>query len=111
MRRKRRFAVGQTVRINNPGVTGVVAQADEEPTIGDEYWHKVRTDHGEFHEPGKNLQLVSSAKDCNTFPDGGFFTIGEDGKFVPWNEVLGGAESAKREKLGHVSTRVIHRTR
>lgn len=63
MFKKKRFAVGAKVRIKNPGVNGVVTQANDYPTIWDEYWHKVRTEQGEFHEPGRGLQLSAIPTD------------------------------------------------
>ncbi len=61
MNAKKRFAVGARIRVMNPGVTGVVVQADNEPTVIGEYWHKVRTEFGEREEPGSNLELVPTA--------------------------------------------------
>jgi hypothetical protein len=55
---KKRFAVGAHVRVKNPGVNGVVTQGDDEPTVLGEYWHAIRTEHGERKEPGCNLELV-----------------------------------------------------
>jgi hypothetical protein len=58
MNAKKRFAVGARIRVMNPGLTGVVIQADDEPTVIGEYWHEVRTEFGESKEPGSNLELV-----------------------------------------------------
>jgi hypothetical protein len=55
---KKRFAVGAKVRVKNPGINGVVKQADDEPTSLGEYWHTIQTVHGESPEPGCNLELV-----------------------------------------------------
>jgi len=55
---KKRFAVGAEVRVVMPGVNGVVAQLDDEPAAMGEYWHRVRTKHGERREPGCNLELM-----------------------------------------------------
>jgi hypothetical protein len=55
---KERFAVGAEVVVKNPGVVGVVTQADDKPSGLWEYWHRVKTDHGEYHELGCNLELV-----------------------------------------------------
>lgn len=55
---KKRFAVGAEVRIKMPGVNGVVTQFDTTPTVMGEYWHTVRTVHGDRREPGSNLELV-----------------------------------------------------
>jgi heat shock protein HspQ len=55
---KKRFAVGAEVRVKMPGVNGVVTQFDAVPTVMGEYWHTVRTEHGERREPGSNLELV-----------------------------------------------------
>jgi hypothetical protein len=58
MPQKKRFAVGAEVVISNPGVLGVITQADDKPTVLWEYWHRIKTDHREYHEPGCNLELV-----------------------------------------------------
>jgi hypothetical protein len=58
---KKRFAVGAKVRVILPGVTGLVTQFDDEPTVLGEYWHKIKTQSGERHEPGSNLELISRA--------------------------------------------------
>jgi len=55
---KKRFAVGAEVRVIMPGETGVVIELDNEPTVLGEYWHKVKTESGQRHEPGSNLELV-----------------------------------------------------
>lgn len=55
---KKRFAVGAEVRVKMPGVNGVVTQLDTAPTVMGEYWHTVRTDHGQRRGPGSNLELV-----------------------------------------------------
>ena len=55
---KRRFAVGASVLVKNPGVKGVVIQIDDEPTVMWEYWHTIKTEDGERKEPGCNLELV-----------------------------------------------------
>ncbi len=55
---KKRFAVGAEVRVKMPGVNGVVTQFDAVPTVMGEYWHTVRTEHGDRREPGSNLELV-----------------------------------------------------
>jgi len=55
---KKRFTVGASIRVNNPGVNGIVKQADDEPTSLGEYWHTIQTEHGECREPGCNLDLV-----------------------------------------------------
>jgi hypothetical protein len=57
-RKRQRFAVGAKVRVKNPGVNGVVTQCGDEPTALGEYWHMIRTEHGERREPGCNLELV-----------------------------------------------------
>jgi hypothetical protein len=41
-----------------PGVSGVVTQLDGEPAALGEYWHTVKTRHGERREPGCNLELI-----------------------------------------------------
>src|ERR1017187_3516251 len=56
--RQKRFAVGAKVRIIQPGINGVVTQLDDEPTVMGEYWHTIRTEHGETREPGSNLELI-----------------------------------------------------
>jgi hypothetical protein len=58
MPEKKRLAVGAHVMVVNPGMLGVVTQADDEPTIFGEYWHTIKTEHGEEREPGSNLELV-----------------------------------------------------
>lgn len=45
-----------------PGVTGVVTQLDEKPSILGEYQHTVRTDHGDRRELGSNLELIPTPK-------------------------------------------------
>jgi hypothetical protein len=58
MDERKRFAVGEQVRVKNPGVNGVVIQSDHEPAALAEYWHTIQTEHGERAEPGCNLELV-----------------------------------------------------
>jgi hypothetical protein len=58
MKNRNRFAVGAKVRVKNPGVNGVVIQAADEPAAMAEYWHTIRTAHGDRNEPGCNLELV-----------------------------------------------------
>ena len=55
---KKRFAVGAAVRVLMPGVNGVVMQTGDEITAMGEYWHVIRTAHGERKEPGSNLELI-----------------------------------------------------
>ncbi len=55
---RRRFAVNAEVRVTNPGINATVTQVDEEPTVLGEYWHTVKTGHGERREPGCNIELV-----------------------------------------------------
>jgi hypothetical protein len=59
---KKRFAVDAEVRVTMPGVNGVVTQLDDEPTVLGEYWHTIKTKHGERREPGCNLQLIPKAQ-------------------------------------------------
>jgi hypothetical protein len=66
---KKRFAVGARIRVMNPGITGVVIQADDEPTVIGEYWHKIRTEFGERKEPGSNLELIPAPM-TNSAPRG-----------------------------------------
>jgi hypothetical protein len=54
----KRFAVGAEVRVKMPGVNGIITQLDTSPTVMGEYWHAVRTEHGERREPGSNLELI-----------------------------------------------------
>jgi hypothetical protein len=61
MPEKKRFAVGAHVMVVNPGMLGLVTQADDEPTIFWEYWHTIKTEHGKEGEPGSNLELVPTA--------------------------------------------------
>ena len=55
---KRRFAVGANIVVKNPRVSGMVTQVDDEQTVMWEYWHTIKTEHGERREPGCNLELV-----------------------------------------------------
>src|SRR5271163_2417497 len=55
---QKRFAIGARVMIINPGIIGEVIQADDEPTVLWEYWHKVKTEFGEDKQPGSNLELI-----------------------------------------------------
>lgn len=57
-----RFAVGAEVLVKTPGMTGVVMQLDDEPTVFGEYWHTVRTGARERREPGWNLELIPTPK-------------------------------------------------
>jgi len=41
-----------------PGLNGIITQLDASPTVLGEYWHTVRTEHGERREPGSNLELI-----------------------------------------------------
>ena len=66
---KQRFATGARVLVKSPGIVGTVMQVDDEPTVLFEYWHLVRTEHGERREPGCNLELVPAAK-ANSEPPG-----------------------------------------
>lgn len=59
---KKRFAIGANVVVRNPGVTGVVANVDDKPTVLGEYWHRIETERGERREPGCNLELVPKAR-------------------------------------------------
>lgn len=59
---RQRFAVGAQVLVKTPGVVGTVVQVDEEPTVLWEYWHTIRTEHGDRREPGSNLELVPKTK-------------------------------------------------
>ena len=58
VQKKRRFAVDARVRVKRPGVNGVVTQVDDEQTVLGEYWHSIKTVHGERREPGCNLELI-----------------------------------------------------
>ena len=58
MKTPKRFAVGASVRIRMPGVDGVVTQLDSARSALSEYWHTIRTEHGERREPGCNLELI-----------------------------------------------------
>jgi hypothetical protein len=57
-KQRQRFDVGASVRVKMPGVNGVITQLDASPTAGGEYWHTIRTEHGERREPGCNIELV-----------------------------------------------------
>jgi hypothetical protein len=59
---KKRFDVNARVLIKNPGVVGVVTETADTPTVSGEYWHKIRTDHGEQDEPGCNLERIPEAQ-------------------------------------------------
>jgi len=59
--KKNRFAVGAKVLVIMPGVTGVVTHVDDEPGMFGEYMHAIKTEHGERHEPGSNLELIPKA--------------------------------------------------
>ncbi len=59
---KQRYAVGAQVLVKMPGVVGTVVQVDDVPTVFGEYWHTIRTEHGDRREPGSNLELVPKAK-------------------------------------------------
>ncbi len=41
-----------------PGVNGVVVHVGDEPAAMSEYWHTIKTKHGERKEPGSNLELI-----------------------------------------------------
>ena len=55
---KKRFAAGAEVRVIMPGMNGVVTHMDDATSVMGEYWHVVRTEHGERREPGSNLELL-----------------------------------------------------
>ena len=55
---KQRFAVGANIRVKTPGINGVVTQLDDAPAVMGEYWHTIKTEHGERREPGSNLELI-----------------------------------------------------
>ena len=57
MKSPKRFAVGTSVRIKNPGIDGVVTQLDSERSVLWEYWHTIKTKYGEQRVPGCNLEL------------------------------------------------------
>jgi heat shock protein HspQ len=61
MNEKKRFAVGEEVRVTIPGMNGVITQLDDKQTFLGQYWHAVRTQHGERREPGSNLEPLSTA--------------------------------------------------
>jgi hypothetical protein len=63
---KKRFALGATVIIKNPGLVGTITTLDDGPTSMGEYWHTIRTAHGQQREPGCNLELVPNPK-CGPF--------------------------------------------
>jgi len=58
MKSTKRFAVGTSVRVRNPGVDGVVTNLDNERSALSEYWHTIKTGQGERREPGCNLELI-----------------------------------------------------
>ena len=83
---KKRFAVGAEVRVKMPGVNGVVTHFDAAPTVMGEYWHTVRTEHGDRREPGSNLELVPvPAK--NAKPKESLATV-TDSKLLPPDQAL-----------------------
>ena len=59
---KKRFAEDSKVRIKTPGVNGVVTKLDDKATVMGEYYHTIKTEHGERREPGCNLELIPEAK-------------------------------------------------
>jgi len=60
---KKRFAVGAQVRVNRPGMNGVVTQVDDQPSVLGEYWHRISTEHRARKEPGSNLDLIAKVPD------------------------------------------------
>jgi hypothetical protein len=54
----KRFAVGEHVRIINPGIDGVVTQVDDERTFMSQYMHSIDTKYGSRREPGSILELI-----------------------------------------------------
>ncbi len=54
----KRFAVGERVRIINPGIDGVVTQVDDERTFMSQYMHTIDTKYGSRREPGSILELI-----------------------------------------------------
>ena len=58
LHKKLRFAVAEKIRIKNPGMNGTVLQVDDEQGPLGEYWHTIKTVHGERREPGCNLELI-----------------------------------------------------
>ena len=58
MKPPQRFAVGTAVRVSSPGVDGIVIALDDERSVMSEYWHTVKTKHGERREPGCNLAKI-----------------------------------------------------
>src|SRR2546425_1006914 len=56
--KKNRFAPDARVLVMMPGVTGVVTHVGDEPGMFGEYMHTIKTEHGERHEPGSNLELI-----------------------------------------------------
>jgi hypothetical protein len=58
MKSPKRFAIGTSIRIKNPGIDGVVTQLDNDRSSLSEYWHTIKTKYGERREPGCNLELI-----------------------------------------------------
>jgi len=58
MKSPKRFSVGASIRIKNPGIEGVVTQLDSERSSLSEYWHTIKTKYGERREPGCNLEVI-----------------------------------------------------
>ncbi len=83
---KKRFAVGAEVRVRMPGVNGVVTQFDMAPSVMGEYWHTVRTVHGDRREPGSNLELVP-VPTTNAKPKESLATM-TDSKLLPSDQAL-----------------------
>ena len=54
----KRFAIGERVRVINPGIDGVVTQVDDERTLMAQYWHTIETKNGDRREPGSILELI-----------------------------------------------------
>lgn len=58
MNDNKRFAVGTKVRIKNPGISGVVTQLADEPSVVGEYLHKIQIGREVRQELGCNLELI-----------------------------------------------------
>lgn len=65
----RRFAVGASVTVGWGRVHGVVTQMDDHVGSMGEYWHTVKTPHGEDRRAGSELELITEPRtNARNFP-------------------------------------------
>lgn len=55
----KQFAVGAKVRVGLGWVHGVVTQMDDHVGMMGQYWHRVKTAHGEERRAGSELELIT----------------------------------------------------